>query len=1233
MRGPWERRRARPGAASPRPQRSAGFSACFGVVEAADRALHRAGREMHVAPGEHREITDWHELDVLEGEPGYPDRRARRIPDREFHGVKSSGGWFGVRFETGARELDRGGYSGREAGVSHERTIEELRTRLLAHPYDTTANEAAFAEAMRVPGAQRAVLGLADDTNREALVFDPLTEAELHALVSPYMLDPEEGAGFVGSIASYLDRYDRAKSWDLWVPALVGCLALALDSYQHCVLHVLGRMIERRGAPAPEVVEAVLAACERDPQGARAFFQFAPDPRALPYLVRELFKGAAEAVEALRRLDLAPGVVAPAIRQALAAATGFVYNREDIENYLSELEFDAPPDGTPKASAYLMREFVRRCDAARTLRALEVGGPLDVWPPLLLQLVVLYLYGHRETPPEHRLHRSEPPRRKFQDAVTIARRLLDLGANPKAKLGTRGSWWFAEERLGLGSLSPKITAITTLEAALAGEGEFAEFGPPEAEVRALLESLAPPKQAKPKDGAKKAEKRAKPRGAEEPAPVEPQFPPLLDAATEEQALTRLRADKRFYALLEKAGSGATEGEVAWNLLANRKLRGADIKRAWGFLTMGESEVDPAWVIAFARRYEDALGPGVTEALPGLADFVVRWVGASRKAHPEAWAAAMPTLPARIRDALHLAALREAPPEDSERLRAELANHLRLYSRRDALCLGDTPEQWGRRVVHHLERPGIPDSLGEIFDGARFVSFARFAELVLAAEPNVADALLQCCMDRADDAESLMSLAEQLRERAMLNDHAKASRAEALAALLTAVARTAPSWVLPESWDRWLVDEVLVLGWRFLSPSSRCMARLSSVLERMPRARALSLLDAARERSAHVRYGVYPLYAVVWSEETGRALVEDVREILRTSTNRVDDAPAILGRLGARTIPIFEALLAEELARNEVDASDYQVCKVRAGLRKGIVAAIATELQAGRTVAPETLRHLDPGPEVIDWQIVELMFHGSFLTEAIAALPEAEARALVTAWCEHDARDRMGVRRYLRAMLPAALLATLAPEEAPAGVLRRLAAETGLPLDTRVYVLEERAEGAGPLARIGADRLALAPERVPRFRDRPMQHVITFDLAEIPELRAVMQAPAARALAVFVSRRDSNGADQPGSGRTAVLALSETEAVPVGGEPYTATAVDVPAAVFGKIRKKDQALLDLRAGLKVLPGRVLGAPLWLQDEVDALPPFVAQLEHRFVHVNCGDEGELYVFVDDAFWQSH
>ena len=84
-----------------------------------------------------------------------------------------------------------------------------------------------------------------------------------------------------------------------------------------------------------------------------------------------------------------------------------------------------------------------------------------------------------------------------------------------------------------------------------------------------------------------------------------------------------------------------------------------------------------------------------------------------------------------------------------------------------------------------------------------------------------------------------------------------------------------------------------------------------------------------------------------------------------------------------------------------------------------------------------------------------------------------------------------------------------------------------------------------------------------------------------------------------------------------------------------TAVEVPRKVFAISHGdgEDPALHELRGLVYQARGRVLGSPIWLQDDAHPGSAFHLQFDEGFASVNLGDCGVMYVFDDTAFWQCH
>lgn len=143
------------------------------------------------------------------------------------------------------------------------------------------------------------------------------------------------------------------------------------------------------------------------------------------------------------------------------------------------------------------------------------------------------------------------------------------------------------------------------------------------------------------------------------------------------------------------------------------------------------------------------------------------------------------------------------------------------------------------------------------------------------------------------------------------------------------------------------------------------------------------------------------------------------------------------------------------------------------------------------------------------------------------------------------------------------------------------------------------------------------------------HILTLDLEDIPELAESF--PGARAVALFAPLSDN-----PDDWREArLLAVPPTATAPVTGYPVTVVPVDVPAAIFADMDPSDDGdpLTKIRSLVLNSPGRVLGAPIYLQEPQDSTDErFIMQLMSTIANINLGDSGALYVFASTAVMQS-
>lgn len=184
----------------------------------------------------------------------------------------------------------------------------------------------------------------------------------------------------------------------------------------------------------------------------------------------------------------------------------------------------------------------------------------------------------------------------------------------------------------------------------------------------------------------------------------------------------------------------------------------------------------------------------------------------------------------------------------------------------------------------------------------------------------------------------------------------------------------------------------------------------------------------------------------------------------------------------------------------------------------------------------------------------------------------------------------------------------------------LAKASGLPCTIPIYALAKAIDKTSR-NRIGGRVKGLAADRMPPG----MQLVLTIDLAQVPELGALV--PGARALSLWV--------DDPRGGfeDAAVVPLTEDECASgmVGGKTFRVERLLVPPEVFDWSDGRTQ---ELRRWLAALDARGLGRPFFLQQSPfsgdDA--GFVLQANESFTGLNLGDSGRLFWYLDHAYWES-
>ncbi|MCK6523309.1 hypothetical protein L6R49_17990 [Myxococcota bacterium] len=219
----------------------------------------------------------------------------------------------------------------------------------------------------------------------------------------------------------------------------------------------------------------------------------------------------------------------------------------------------------------------------------------------------------------------------------------------------------------------------------------------------------------------------------------------------------------------------------------------------------------------------------------------------------------------------------------------------------------------------------------------------------------------------------------------------------------------------------------------------------------------------------------------------------------------------------------------------------------------------------------------------------------------------------------------------------------AKEESPVARIRRLADKLGGGR-SRIYALRRLREGdegaagaATGLSQTGGAPPPLSDARWPTFKKEKMEFLLSLDLALLPELGA--GRPDAAAVALYLSSIDENAAYSPYNKESAVIWLTHDEVAawaPIRaaepGDGIVAEALDVPSAAL-YASDDGGAAYELHRLIYALPGRALGAPIWLQGDEESGGEFLFQFDEALASTNLGDCGVMYVFDDTAFWQCH
>ena len=195
----------------------------------------------------------------------------------------------------------------------------------------------------------------------------------------------------------------------------------------------------------------------------------------------------------------------------------------------------------------------------------------------------------------------------------------------------------------------------------------------------------------------------------------------------------------------------------------------------------------------------------------------------------------------------------------------------------------------------------------------------------------------------------------------------------------------------------------------------------------------------------------------------------------------------------------------------------------------------------------------------------------------------------------------------------------------------------------VYLLEIMPEivvTSTMVGRIGGAAIGVSQAQWPCYQQQPMDHVITIDLSETPELKHGKLSNA-RAIAVFIKDKIDNQAYEPLTNEVSIRILSEQDIQQGEYSPQqtdAATAYQlVPFVVPDFVFKEFYLLSTQEKEIKqawdhIWSAYIGGQATWIQNE-EYEGQFIGQLSDLTDELNLGDNGVLYIFANTAFWQCH
>jgi hypothetical protein len=380
-----------------------------------------------------------------------------------------------------------------------------------------------------------------------------------------------------------------------------------------------------------------------------------------------------------------------------------------------------------------------------------------------------------------------------------------------------------------------------------------------------------------------------------------------------------------------------------------------------------------------------------------------------------------------------------------------------------------------------------------------------------------------------------------------------------------------------------------------------LALLPLLIDRVGRA-------STPERSQAYQEGLLLLLASASArgEQWPEARDKEIRlDALGVSSSRRRDP--VIAMLAALPLERTEAILRANLSHCAKEPWRLVQC-----LRAGISESLLEELFAAVVAAKEAVEY------------------GSFGDEGLRELGEDAVRPWRKALHNASVGERFSdeLRRVMGPHADAIFSESDMQVESKMEEFARLVGESSGPTE-RIYILEndDAQPSAKTVARIGGTPLGI--DAAPEFNGKPMTHIFTLDLAELPELAD--RFDGARALSLYLPDPDS--AKHHNAGR--LIAVQESDLEKSEGSVDDASSIvvkafDVPSEIFRENVEGDQA--RIRGILYSRSAFVLGRPLWMQGgEPDAT--FVMQFDESFAHINLGDMGIMYLFENYIDWQCH